>query len=436
MKNQKINRRNFLSSTSMGLVGAGITTGMDHVYTDNPPLKIKEYRTLGRTGFKVSDIGCGPAVMNDENMLKAVLRAGVNIIETAEFYGNGNNELLVGRSIGEFDRKSLFINTKLILKQTDTKEQITERVRKCLERLNTDYLDGMMLWNPFSAEEVKNEAYHAAFEQLKSEGRVRFRGISCHGSEYPSPAKDNMEKIVCTAVEDGRYDLALFVYNFVQREMGENILKSCADKNAGAILMKTDPFGKGYMGVLEQVKNLNTNQQAIPDNLKRMYDLVIEKQQKGEAFLSMHPEFDGKSRTQAAISFLLDNPVVSSVIMSFKTFNDVTDYIGLSGIRSTPSNETMRNELTENFGHLYCRHACGICENSCPSSVPVNSIMRFNHYYTGQGREKYAMQQYGQLKNNAGSCRSCPGHCESSCPYGVSIQALLDVAHRNLSLQA
>ena len=280
MKNQKINRRNFLAFASMGIAGAGISNGMIHIKQDEQPLRIKEFRTLGRTGFKVSDIGCGPAVMNNENLLKAVLRAGVNIIETAEFYGNGYNELLVGRSIGEFDRKSLFINTKLIIRQTDTREQIVDRVRKCLERMKTDYLDGMMLWNPSSALEVKNTEFHEAFDQLKEEGRVRFRGVSCHGTEYNTESKDNMEKIICSAVEDGRFDLALFVYNYVQREMGENILKACGDKNVGAILMKTDPFGKGYMDVLEKIKTYNEAQKTIPDNLKSRYEKVIEKQKK------------------------------------------------------------------------------------------------------------------------------------------------------------
>lgn len=436
MKNQEINRRNFLASASMGIAGLGISNGIINIKQDKQPIRIKEFRTLGRTDFKVSDIGCGPGLMNNENLLKAVLRAGVNIIETAEFYGNGNNELLVGRSIGEFDRKSLFINTKLIIKQTDTREQIVDRVRKCLERMKTDYLDGMMLWNPSSALEVKYTEFHEAFDQLKEEGRVRFRGVSCHGTESYTESKDNMEKIICSAVEDGRFDLVLFVYNHVQREMGENILKACGDKNVGAILMKTDPFGKRYMDVLEEIKTYNETQKTIPDNLKSRYEKVIEKQTKSEEFLSNHPEYHGKTKTEAALAFCLDHPAVSSVIMSFKTYNDITEYIGLSGLRSTSATKNMRNKLLENFGHLYCRHACGICEKNCPNNVPVNTIMRFNHYYMGQGREKYAMQQYKLLeKNNANLCSNCAGYCETACPYGVSIHALLEIAHQNFILQ-
>lgn len=91
MKTRKINRRNFLAKSSMGLLGAGASTGLvrgmipEHIPTSSleEEDKIKEYRILGRTGFKVSDIGCGPVSISNENLLKAVLNTGVNFIDTA-----------------------------------------------------------------------------------------------------------------------------------------------------------------------------------------------------------------------------------------------------------------------------------------------------------------------------------------------------------------
>ena len=222
--------------------------------------------------------------MTNENLLRAVIDSGVNIIDTAEFYGNGNNEILVGKAIKDYDRKNLFINTKLIIAETDTQEGIVLRTRKCLERLNTDYLDGMMLWNPSSVEAVKNKVFHRAFEQLKSEGRVKFCGISSHGSEYLEKNQENMEQIICGAVEDGRFDHALFVYNYAQREMGENILKLCKEKNVGTMLMKTDPLGKGYSELLAGVRKALSENQPIPDFRKKRYDMVIEKQKKRNSF--------------------------------------------------------------------------------------------------------------------------------------------------------
>lgn len=274
----------------MGIAGAGIgisNIGKANAFAGNrgEPLKIKEYRVLGRTGFKVSDIGCGPAIMTEENLLKAVLDTGVNIIDTAEFYGEGRNEKLVGRAIPGYKRKSLFINTKLMIGQSDTAESIIERVRKCLERLNTSYLDGLMFWNPSSVKDLKNKNFHKAFAQLRKEGRVRYAGVSCHGTEYVNPATENMQQIICGAVDDGRFDLALFVYNYVQREMGENILKECAKKNVGAILMKTDPLGKGYTGFLSSVENAIKENKPLDENSRKRYDMVLEKQKSAKQFL-------------------------------------------------------------------------------------------------------------------------------------------------------
>jgi aryl-alcohol dehydrogenase-like predicted oxidoreductase len=442
MKASKINRRDFLTKSSIGLVGSGaglITRGMigeDSVYNRNTEQpKIKEYRVLGRTGFKVSDIGCGPALMTNEILLKAVIDAGVNIIDTAEFYGNGNNESLVGRGIKGFDRKSLFVNTKLMISDKDDSEKIVNRVRKCLERLETDYLDGLMLWNPETVDNVSNKEFHKAFAQLKSEERVKFCGVSCHGTEYHIP-KENMEKIICTAVEDGRFDHVLFVFNYAQQEMGNNILKECAKKNIGVTLMKTDPFGKRYLDIIEKVKSLERDNKVIDDNTKKSYERITEKQNKGKAYLAENQLNDESKRREAAINFVLNNSTVSTALISFSNFDEIPLYVNLSGGKLTSDNLSTIKSLMENYGHLYCRHACGICEINCPYGVPVNTIARYNHYFISQKREKYAIQKYMSIEGSrTEKCLNCEGFCEVGCPYGVSAKTILTIANYNLDLE-
>jgi len=442
MKSKSINRRDFLSKSSFGLMaaGAGImnyggSTFNPECRSDQDRIRISNYRILGRTGFRVSDIGCGPAMMTNENLLKAVIDSGVNIIDTAEFYGNGNNELLVGKAIKGFDRESLFINTKLMINEKDDNEKIKDRVRKCLERLDTSYLDGLMLWNPGSAEETRNKEFHKAFRQLKEEGRVKYCGVSCHGSEYQGVTKDNMEKIICGAIEDGRFDHVLFVHNFAQQEMGNNILKACADKNIGAILMKTDPFGKRYLDIIDKVNALKKENKTVNENMMKRYESILEKQKKGEAYLAENQLGDSKARREAAINFVLDNPAVSSALISFSNFDEIPEYVSLSGGKLSQQNHTVINAMKEKFGYLYCRHACGICETSCPYHVSVNTIARFNHYFISQKREKYAIQKYLELQSpKTEMCLNCEGFCESACPYGVSVRTIMAIAHKNLNL--
>ena len=71
--------------------------------------------------------------------------------------------------------------------------------------------------------------FHEACEQLKKEKKLRFTGISSHGSR--DGKGETMESILMAAVKDGRYAVMLLVYNFIQKEMGDKIMKACKKKN-------------------------------------------------------------------------------------------------------------------------------------------------------------------------------------------------------------
>lgn len=117
MKDKKgMDRRHFLKNSAIGIGAVGVaSTGLlgnnqETQAQPTPPAegpKIKEYRTLGRTGFKVSDISCG--FVKDPAVLEKYLDAGVNYIDTAESYGN---EQIIGSVIKNRDRKKLFITSK------------------------------------------------------------------------------------------------------------------------------------------------------------------------------------------------------------------------------------------------------------------------------------------------------------------------------------
>jgi predicted aldo/keto reductase-like oxidoreductase len=74
-------------------------------------------------------------------------------------------------------------------------------------------------------------------------------------------------------------------------------------------------------------------------------------------------------------------------------------------------------------------------ERSCPHGVPVNTIMRYQHYFDAQGREKEAIAKYAKLPTRRTDlCRDCTGWCEGACPYGVPIKGLLCISHEILTL--
>jgi predicted aldo/keto reductase-like oxidoreductase len=203
---------------------------------------IKDYRRLGRTGAMVSDIGSG--VPYSESVLKAVINSGVNFIETAETYSNGKNEILIGNVIRNFEREKLFITTKIntTIGITTSYDDIAGRAEESLKRLNTPYIDLYMNHQAQSIMKVTDSSFHKACDRLKKEGKIRFRGLSCHGTFWWQEPGGSLEDILMAAIEDGRYDVLFFPYNFLEPEMGERILKACRSKDIGTMIMKSNPI--------------------------------------------------------------------------------------------------------------------------------------------------------------------------------------------------
>lgn len=330
--NNKLSRRHFIKGSSMGVLGAGML-GMGNMLRPEQVMKkerpkIKEYRTLGRTGFKTSDIGLGATLIQSEAVIAELLNSGVNYINTSEAYPT---ESIIGKCIKRFDRKSLFINTKVQPRRGfKTKEQIVNRVRKSLARLQTDYIDCLMIHGANSIKVIKNEAFHAAVNQLKSEGRLRFCGVSCHGTMYPPYPKETMENILLAAVDDGRFDVLLLSYNYLYQDMGKNIMKACKVKNIGTTIMKTDPYNR-YFELIEYIDKNTKEGHTVQTWIKNLVPKFEVFKEQSESFIKKYKLTNRDEIKRAAIRFVLDNPNVNCALVSFVTFQDIEKYIKASG---------------------------------------------------------------------------------------------------------
>ncbi len=438
MKNRKgMDRRDFIRASAIGLAGAGtmFSPGAVRAGQEAPPVtaKIKAYRTLGRTGFMASDIGIGTSQTFSTPVLSAALDAGVNYFDTSEGYGRGQAERSIGEAIKGRDRKSLFITTKIRVDEGAGTEQVAEKVGQCLERLQTDYLDCVMLSSPPTAASVKNETYHKGMEELKKQAKVRFTGVASHGSRQPGQG-DPMEDVLLAAVEDGRFDVILVVYNFLQREAGDKVLEAAAKKNVAATIMKSNPLGR-YYSTRERIEQLKAEGKEIDERLRKSMEQMEETARQAESFIKGRGLTTPAEIKAAALKFVLADPRAHTLTLAFNTFDDVQNYVSLSGSGLAAADKGLLAAYEKECGSLYCRHACGLCEPSCPHGVPVNTIMRYNHYFEAQGSERYAMEKYAALDAaHADLCRNCPGFCEKACPHGVPVRPLLVMAHRQLCL--
>jgi predicted aldo/keto reductase-like oxidoreductase len=367
----------------------------------------------------VSDISSGSFYGNPA-LLDALLKSGVNYIDTSEHYYGGKDERQIGEVIKRHDRKSLFINDKLDVNKGSTKQSILERARGCLERLQTDYLDCMMVFAP-DVEALESPAFHDAMAELKREGRVRFVGVSSHGTSRADTPKQTRDEVFFRAIDDGRFDVFLLIYNFMARDLAETVLEACAEKKIGVTLMKTNPVNhyQWAKGEAEGVGGVS----------------IGEFKEKTDRFLEKHNLRTPEELRDAAIRFVLANKNAHTVCVSFSNFDEVEAHLELSGSRLTESDIAMLADYERGYGSFYCRHGCGVCEPHCPHHVPVNTIMRFNHYFEAQGRQKHAMVEYANLDTpKADLCLNCEGHCEKACPYAVQVRGLMAQAHRSLTL--
>jgi len=428
-----LSRRNFLRNSAIGIFGAAIPAKMHQEKSEGKEkehiLKIKSYRTLGRTGWKVSDIGCG--YIAEEGLINAMLDAGVNYIDTAESYPN---QKIYGSVLKNRNRKEVFISSKMEIKDDISKEGFLKRVRKCLEELQTEYIDCMMMHLPEKIETLNTEGFHAAIQQLKTEGRLRFIGVSHHGSFWFKDPEETMDKILLAAIDDGRFDVFLMAYNFLNMDNSEKVLQACKENNVGTTLMKTKPVSTYYL--------LKARVEALQKEGKEVHELYLaglerykQKAEMADRFVEKYDLKNPEEIKDAAVRFALSNPNVSTVCCSVRNYDEFEKFIRLSGTRLSDLEKKKLAAFREGCGPLYCRHACGVCEPNCPHGVPVNTIMRYNHYFEAQGQEKYAMAQYAAIPGaKADSCFNCSGFCENACPYDVPIQGKLILAHHQLSL--
>jgi uncharacterized protein len=152
-------------------------------------------RKLGKTGYSVSifSLGGESAIERSSNpaeaeaLINRALDLGVNYIDTAPAYGTGGSESNIGRVMA-YRRKEIFLATKT---GDRTFDGTMRQVEKSLTRLKTDYIDLYQLHDIQTKADL-DQAFSAAgalraLEQLKSDGVIRFLGITGH--KYPDNAK-------------------------------------------------------------------------------------------------------------------------------------------------------------------------------------------------------------------------------------------------------
>jgi len=190
-----------------------------------------EKRTLGKTGMKVTTLGFGASEMGHGGMplraaaqlLNRALDAGLNLIDTAECYGNAEDT--IGQAIGH-RRQEYYLITKCGhlngFPGDWSGAALQHSIENSLRRLRTDVLDGVLLHSCDLPVLQRGEAV-AALAQAKAQGKVRFIGYSGDGEEAR------------WAVDSGVFDLLEISVSIADQEAIETVLPQAAARGLGVI---------------------------------------------------------------------------------------------------------------------------------------------------------------------------------------------------------
>src|ERR687895_513304 len=185
-----------------------------------------KYRTLGRTGLRVSAVGLGTMVhaghfgpMDDRESLSAIetaMELGVNFIDTSDAYGSGYSETLLGQALrGKRDKVILATKGGNVMvgpergKRNFSADYIARVMDESLKRLQTDYIDLYQLHNPTS-DVIKSGEVWEVLDRRRKEGKIRHYGVSIN----------TMEEGIAAA-QDGRSASIQVEYNLLAQESAE-----------------------------------------------------------------------------------------------------------------------------------------------------------------------------------------------------------------------
>jgi aryl-alcohol dehydrogenase-like predicted oxidoreductase len=275
-----------------------------------------KYRTLGKTGLRVSTVGLGTMVhaghfgpMKDSESLGAIetaLDLGVNFIDTSDAYGAGYSETLLGNALkGKRDKVILATKGGNVMvgpnkgKRIFEPDYISGVLDESLKRLQTDYIDLYQLHNP-TVDVIEKGAVWEVLERAKQAGKIRHYGVSIN----------TMEEGVA-AVKNGRAETIQVEYNLLAQEPAETIFPLAEQANVGIIARV--PLKRGIL----------TGKLTAADESRFQGEDVRARSFKGEAFakelakaaqLGFLVHGQVKNMVQAAVAFCVAHPAVSAVI--------------------------------------------------------------------------------------------------------------------------
>jgi aryl-alcohol dehydrogenase-like predicted oxidoreductase len=289
------------------------------------------YRTLGRTGVQVSTLALGAmnfgrigntTAADATAIVSAALGAGINLIDTADAYSNGESEQIVGRAIAG-RRDDIVLATKAFLPMGDdpnrrgsSRRWLTTALEDSLRRLGVDHVDLYQVhrWDPATSDEETL----SALTDLRRAGKIRYFGSSTF------PAYRIVQAQWAAAGHHlGRYVTEQPSYSILQRGIEAHVLPATQEYGMGVLAWS--PLASGWLsGAVRAGREVTTNRSAF---MPQRFDLSVPANQaRMDAVeqLAKVAESAGLTLIQMALGFATAHPGVTSALIGPRTMDHLT----------------------------------------------------------------------------------------------------------------
>ena len=301
------------------------------------------YRRFGRTGWVASEIGYGMWGMggwsgsDDAESLQSLQRSvelGCNFFDTAWAYGEGHSEQLLGKLLRQNPGETLYTATKIppknlewpsrrefTLEECYPPDHIQDYVHRSLKNVGVEYFD-LIQFHTWEDSWLEDDRWVKKLDELRRQGKIRAVGISINRWEPWNGVQ---------AVRSGLIDAVQVIYNIFDQNPEDELFPACQEMDVAVIARV--PFDEGSLtGTL----NLDSkwpqgdwrNTYFVPENLKAS----VERAERLNPLLPL-----GMTMPEIALRFILNNPVVSTIIPGMRRLRHVEGNLAASDAGPLPA---------------------------------------------------------------------------------------------------
>lgn len=377
------------------------------------------YRKFGETGVKLSALGFGCMRLPEKQvgekkvidqdlaikMIRQGIDAGINYVDTAYFYHNGESEIVLGKALKHGYREKVYLSTKLPTGEVEETGDFDRLLNEQLRKLDVETIDF------YHIHHLNKKLFEEVFlgmnllertEKAKADGKIRHLSFSFH----------DKPDVLGQIIDSGHFETMLVQYNLLDRS-NEKMIQRAAEKGMGVVVM--GPVGGGRLG------------------------------EPSEAIQQLLPERQF-STAEIALRFVLSNPHVTTALSGMSNLKMVQENTKVASTEARLSLTELEQikKLTKEYkalAELYCT-GCGYCM-PCPNEVNIPLNFKLMNYVRIYNIPDHALSQYAYIGKvgwlpgkTADACIEC-GECEPKCPQNIPIIAQLkEVAATFAKLEA